>query len=59
MWHAWEKRGKCTRFWLESPKERDLVEFQGVGGKIGSVWILGRLSLGGVDWIGQAQDMDR
>jgi hypothetical protein len=23
MWHAWERREKCTRFWWESPKERD------------------------------------
>jgi hypothetical protein len=22
MWHAWERRGKCTRFWWESPEER-------------------------------------
>jgi hypothetical protein len=20
MWHAWERREKCTRFWLKSPK---------------------------------------
>jgi hypothetical protein len=23
MWHAWERREKCTRFWWESTKERD------------------------------------
>jgi hypothetical protein len=23
MWNAWERREKCTRFWWESPKERD------------------------------------
>jgi hypothetical protein len=22
MWHAWERRGICTRFWWESQKER-------------------------------------
>jgi hypothetical protein len=43
MWHAWERRGKCTRFWWESPKERDHLEDQGVGGKRGSERILGRL----------------
>jgi hypothetical protein len=32
MWHAWEKREKCTRFWCESQKERDHLEDQGVGG---------------------------
>jgi hypothetical protein len=44
MWHAWERREKCTRFLWESPKERDRWEDQGVGGKMGSEWILGRLA---------------
>jgi hypothetical protein len=22
MWHAWERRGKCTGFWWENPKGR-------------------------------------
>jgi hypothetical protein len=49
MWHAWERRENCTRFWWESPKERDHSEDQGVGGRIGSetgvgVWI-------GFDWL--------
>jgi alpha-glucosidase (family GH31 glycosyl hydrolase) len=52
MWHAWERREKCTRFWWESPKERDDLEDQGVGGirmdlrEIGlwGVWI-------GFDWL--------
>jgi hypothetical protein len=22
MWHEWERREKCTRFWWDSPKER-------------------------------------
>jgi hypothetical protein len=26
MWHAWESREKCTRFWWESPKERRPIE---------------------------------
>jgi hypothetical protein len=46
MWHAWERREKCTRFWWE----RDHLEDQGVGGKMGSEWILGRLAWG--VWIG-------
>jgi hypothetical protein len=37
----------CTRFWWESQKERDHSEDQGVGGKMGSEWILGRLAWGG------------
>jgi hypothetical protein len=51
MWHAWERREKCTRFWWESPKESDHWEDQGVSRKMGSEWILGRLDRGGV-WIG-------
>jgi Asp-tRNA(Asn)/Glu-tRNA(Gln) amidotransferase B subunit len=26
MWHACERREKCTRFWWESPKDRDYWE---------------------------------
>jgi hypothetical protein len=47
MWQGWERRKKCTGFWWESPKERDHLEDQGVGEKMGSEWVLGRLS-GGV-----------
>jgi hypothetical protein len=35
------------------------LEDQGVGGKIGSEWILGRLARGGVDWFRLSQDRDR
>jgi hypothetical protein len=54
MWHAWESREECTRFWWESPKEIDHSEDQGVDGRMGSEWILGRLALGGIgfDWLG-------
>jgi hypothetical protein len=44
MWHAWERREKCTRFWWEIPTERDYLEDQGVGGKMGSEFILRRLA---------------
>jgi hypothetical protein len=52
---------QCTRFWMESPKERDHSEDQGVGGRMGSEWILERLAGGGgvVDWIRLAQVRDR
>jgi hypothetical protein len=43
MWHAWERREKCTRFWWESLKH-DHLKDQGVGGKMESEWILGRLA---------------
>jgi hypothetical protein len=36
MWNAWKRREKCTRFWWESPKERDHSEDHGIGGKMGS-----------------------
>jgi hypothetical protein len=32
MWHAWEEREKCVRFWWESPKERDHSEDHGADG---------------------------
>jgi hypothetical protein len=32
MFHAWERTGKRTRFWRESPMERDHMEAQGVDG---------------------------
>jgi hypothetical protein len=54
MWHAWERKEKCTRFWWVSPREGDHLEDQGVGGKKGSEWILGRLACGvwiGFDWL--------
>jgi hypothetical protein len=37
--------------------ERDQSGDQGVGGRMGSEWILGRFA-GGVDWIHLAQDRD-
>jgi hypothetical protein len=43
MWHAWERRENCKRFWWESPKKRDRSEDRGVDGRMGSVWISGRV----------------
>jgi hypothetical protein len=56
MWHAWERAVKCTRLWWESPAERDHSEDQGVDGRVGSKWIVGRLAAAagggvGVEWI--------
>jgi hypothetical protein len=41
------ERGKCSRFWFESPKERKRLEVQRVDGRMRSEWILWRL-VGGV-----------
>jgi hypothetical protein len=46
MWHAWERRGKCTSFWWGNPKERDHLEDGGVDGRMGLQIILGRLARG-------------
>jgi hypothetical protein len=51
MWHAWERRENCTRFWWESAKERDHSEDHGVGGKNGIRMGLREIGLGCVDWI--------
>jgi hypothetical protein len=59
MWHAWERREKCTRFWWESPREGDDLEDQGVGGKMGIRMDLREIGLGDVDWIRLAEDSDR
>jgi hypothetical protein len=53
MWHAWERRENCKRFWWESPKERDHSEDEDADGTMASEWILGRLAWGmwiGLDW---------
>jgi hypothetical protein len=43
MWHAWERRRKCnSQKEVESQKERDHLEDQGIDGRMGSEWILGR-----------------
>jgi hypothetical protein len=36
MWHAWDRKKNCTRFWWQSPKVRDHLEDQGIGGRMES-----------------------
>jgi hypothetical protein len=50
---------KAYKVLVGKPEERDHSEDQGVGGRIGSEWILERLAAGKVDWIRLAQDRDR
>jgi hypothetical protein len=47
MWHAWERGETCRGFWWEGPKENVHLEDEGVDGRMGSKWILGRLVEGG------------
>jgi hypothetical protein len=55
MWHAWVRRGKCTRFWCEGPKESDLSEDRGVDGRIRmDLMEIGRE--GGMDSVGSGQE---
>jgi hypothetical protein len=45
---------KMYKVLVGKPNERDHLEDQGVGGKMGSEWILGRLAWGvwsGFDWL--------
>jgi hypothetical protein len=56
MWHAWEKGEKCTRFWWESPKERERTRRRW---KARIRMNLGEMDCGGVEWIHLAQDRDR
>jgi hypothetical protein len=59
MWHAWERREECVRwFCWKSTKESNHSEDQGVDGRMGSEWILGRLAEG-MDLIRLAEDRDR
>jgi hypothetical protein len=41
-----EEGETCTGFWWASPKEKDHLEDQGVDGRMGSKWTLGRLAGG-------------
>jgi hypothetical protein len=43
MWHSWESEEIFTEFWWKIPGEKDHLEDQGVDGRMGSKWILGRL----------------
>jgi hypothetical protein len=53
MWHTWERRENSTRFWWESPKEREFFEDRSID-RIISKWILGRWAarmFSGLNWL--------
>jgi hypothetical protein len=50
---------KVYKVLVGKPEGKRPLGRQGVGGKMGSEWILGRLAWGGVDWIRLAHDRDR
>jgi hypothetical protein len=56
MWHAWERRGMCTRLLWENQKERYHMGDQGADG---IRMDLREIGWGSVDWIQLAQDRDR
>jgi hypothetical protein len=56
MWHAWERREKCTRFWWENPKETDHLEDR--CGWDGKKMDPRETDWEGVEWIHLAQDWD-
>jgi hypothetical protein len=58
MWHGWERRGKCTRFWWESQKERYHLEDQGEDG-IRMNLTIREIGWGSVERIQLGQNRDR
>jgi hypothetical protein len=50
---------KMYKVLVGKPEGKRKLGRQGVGGKMGSEWILRRLAWGGVDWIRLSQDRDR
>jgi hypothetical protein len=56
MWHAWERKGICIRFWCKRQRERYHLEAQGVDG---TRMDLSEIGWGSVDWIQLAQERDR
>jgi hypothetical protein len=58
MWHAWEKREQCTKFWWESQKERRLLGRPSRSWEDGIRMDLRHIGLG-CEWIRLAQDRDQ
>ena len=53
------RREACTGFWWGNPRERGRLEDPGVDGRIILRCIFRKWDVGGMDWIGLAEDRDR
>jgi hypothetical protein len=42
MLNSWERGEKLAGFWWEIPKETDHFKDQGIDGRMGLEWLLGR-----------------
>jgi hypothetical protein len=58
MWHAWERRGECTRFWFLEPEGKRPLERPRHRWDDGIRMDLREIGLGGVDWIRLTQNRD-
>jgi hypothetical protein len=54
-----EKKRKAYKVLMGKPEGKDHLEDEGVDGRMGSKWTLGRLAGGDVEWIHLAPDRDR
>jgi hypothetical protein len=59
MWHAWERTGKCTRVWWESPGGKRPLERPRRRWEDGIKMDLRETGWGDVEWIHLAQGGDR
>jgi hypothetical protein len=59
MWHAWDRREKCTKFLVGKPEVKKTLGRPRRRWEDGIRMDLGEIGLGGVDWIRLAQDRDR
>jgi hypothetical protein len=56
---AWIGEEACIGFWWENLRETDHWGDSGVDGRIILGWTFRKWDVGGMDWIGLAQDRDR
>jgi hypothetical protein len=59
MWHAWDRKEKCTKFLVGKPEGKRPLGRPRRRWKDGIRMDLREIGLGGVDWIRLVQDKDR